>query len=138
VSFCAGGCGADLSGLRADAMYASDSCRKRARRGGYKARTCGGCGETFSGRVDARWCSERCRKRASRLNRDETSIAYANVLLRDVCSYCGVRSEAVDHIEPIASLGSNSWWNLTGACGSCNSSKGATPLLAFLLRGAHA
>lgn len=30
--FCACGCGASLSGLRADAVYASESCSKRAKR----------------------------------------------------------------------------------------------------------
>jgi 5-methylcytosine-specific restriction endonuclease McrA len=58
---------------------------------------------------------------------------YSEILLRDPCSYCGAPAEHVDHIDPLSRGGSPDWDNLTAACGSCNTSKQAVPLLAFLL-----
>jgi 5-methylcytosine-specific restriction endonuclease McrA len=68
-------------------------------------------------------------KRASRLSRE-----YAMVLYRDPCAYCGAPATTVDHIVSSDAGGENHWTNFTGACGSCNSSKGTTPLLEFLCR----
>lgn len=41
------------------------------------------------------------------------------------CLYCGKPSEHIDHIVPLSRGGSHSIGNLTGACASCNFSKGA-------------
>lgn len=70
---------------------------------------------------------------------DEVANAYALILLRDPCSYCGApisryRDMQVDHIEPFSQGGSGSWENLTAACINCNSSKCDAPLLDWLLR----
>ena len=39
------------------------------------------------------------------------------------CSYCGEKAEEIDHIIPRAKGGSNSTYNLTPACRSCNEKK---------------
>lgn len=59
------------------------------------------------------------------------------LLWGDPCSYCGGAAGQIDHIVPLARGGDSSAANLTAACGSCNASKNATPLLHFLLRRAH-
>jgi 5-methylcytosine-specific restriction endonuclease McrA len=64
----------------------------------------------------------------------DEAIEYADVLRFDPCSYCGAAVEHIDHIEPVSKGGCNDWENLTGACQSCNTSKGDRPLLRFLLR----
>lgn len=64
----------------------------------------------------------------------DEAIEYADILRRDVCSYCGAAVEHIDHIEPVSKGGGNEWENLTGACQPCNGSKGDMPLLHFLLR----
>ena len=46
-------------------------------------------------------------------------------LLRKGCFYCGANAEHIDHIVPISRGGRHSVGNLTGACKSCNLSKGA-------------
>jgi hypothetical protein len=46
-------------------------------------------------------------------------------LLNKGCSYCGRPAEHVDHIVPIVRGGTHSIGNLTGACASCNLSKGS-------------
>jgi ribosome-binding protein aMBF1 (putative translation factor) len=56
----------------------------------------------------------------------------ANVVL-DPCAYCGAPAAQLDHIEPRAHNGEDGWENLTAACTTCNQSKGAKPLLTFLL-----
>lgn len=58
---------------------------------------------------------------------------YMMILTSDPCSYCGGPMEHIDHIEPLARGGGGEWDNLTAACGSCNQSKNAKRLLAFLL-----
>ncbi len=73
-------------------------------------------------------------KEARSLDRDPVAVEYAAILRGDPCCYCGAPAEHIDHIEPKAAGGSNAWDNLTAACASCNKSKRATPLLAFLLR----
>lgn len=56
------------------------------------------------------------------------------VLKRDKfqCQYCGAKAPDallhVDHIEPVASGGSNDIVNLVSACAGCNLGKGAAPL----------
>lgn len=59
---------------------------------------------------------------------------YALILLGDPCSYCGAPTEAIDHIEPLATGGAHSPDNVTAACRRCNARKRTVPLLAFLLR----
>lgn len=54
------------------------------------------------------------------------------VLARDPCSYCGQPGGAIDHVVPIALGGVHDHTNVVGACGSCNSRKGARSLLNFL------
>jgi 5-methylcytosine-specific restriction endonuclease McrA len=64
------------------------------------------------------------------------AVDWAMILSADPCSYCGGAAETLDHIQPVAAAGDNAWPNLTGACRSCNSSKGADSMLMFLLRDA--
>ena len=50
------------------------------------------------------------------------------------CAYCGsTENLTIDHIVALADGGSHSLDNLTVACMSCNSSKGAKPLIEWLL-----
>lgn len=49
------------------------------------------------------------------------------------CAYCLGMATTIDHIEPLALGGQNALENLVPACRSCNSSKGAKPLLIWLL-----
>ena len=47
-------------------------------------------------------------------------------LLAQPCAYCKLKpSEHIDHIIPLSRGGDNSLGNLTGACASCNLSKGS-------------
>lgn len=64
---------------------------------------------------------------------DDTAREYVALLLRDLCSYCPSPAVTIDHIVPLSRGGTNDWWNLTGACKSCNSSKGTRHLLQHLL-----
>lgn len=63
---------------------------------------------------------------------DDLIASYARVLSGDPCSYCGTVPEQIDHIVPLARGGDHAWDNLTAACGHCNTSKHARPLLSFL------
>ena len=47
------------------------------------------------------------------------------------CSYCGGKAEEIDHIVPRAKGGSNSSYNLTPACRSCNKKKSNLSLKEF-------
>ena len=47
------------------------------------------------------------------------------------CSYCGRKAEEIDHIVPRAKGGSNSTYNLTSACRSCNEKKSNLSLKEF-------
>lgn len=58
--------------------------------------------------------------------------AYAALLERDPCSYCGQPASTVDHIDPVSAGGSGDWTNLTAACLSCNASKQERRLLLFM------
>jgi 5-methylcytosine-specific restriction endonuclease McrA len=57
-----------------------------------------------------------------------------DVLALDRCAYCSAPVDCIDHVEPKAGGGPDHWSNFTGACRFCNGSKGASPLLQFLLR----
>lgn len=78
----------------------------------------------------------RVRARARRCV-DADALSYVDVLAADPCCYCGVPVEQIDHITPMALGGPGEWTNFTAACKPCNTSKGATPLLLFLLRRQH-
>lgn len=71
--------------------------------------------------------------RARHAGRTKEGTEYIEILRRDPCAYCGGRADAIDHIEPLARGGGNTWENLASACGSCNSKKRDKVLLLFLL-----
>lgn len=60
-------------------------------------------------------------------------VEWIKIVLNDPCSYCGGKSETIDHIIPIAKGGTHDVTNLTGACAKCNSAKGDKNLLVFLV-----
>ena len=65
---------------------------------------------------------------------DRTEAAeYRGIILSDPCVYCGDAAVAVDHIVPVMSGGTSAWWNSAPVCQTCNSSKSARSLLAFLI-----
>lgn len=66
------------------------------------------------------------------VGRDAAAVEYASVLHGDPCAYCGARPVEIDHIQAVTKDGTNHWSNLTAACRSCNTRKGARPLLTFL------
>lgn len=75
--------------------------------------------------------------RTMREDGDSHREAWARVIRRDPCTYCGGPGGTLDHIEPRARRargvgGVHSWLNFTGACGTCNSSKGARGMLGYL------
>lgn len=75
--------------------------------------------------------------RTMREDGDTHREAWARVIRRDPCSYCGGPGGTLDHIEPRARRargigGVHSWTNFTGACGACNSSKSARGMLGYL------
>ena len=47
------------------------------------------------------------------------------------CSYCGAKAEEIDHIVPKANGGTNSTYNLTPVCRSCNEKKSNLSLKEF-------
>ncbi len=51
-----------------------------------------------------------------------------------MCAYCYkiIEKPTMDHIEPLAGGGRHEIENVVPACGSCNSSKGAKPLLRWM------
>lgn len=51
-----------------------------------------------------------------------------------LCSYCLAPAQAWDHVEPRRTGGTDRPDNLVPACHPCNISKGAEPLVLFLLR----
>ncbi len=74
-------------------------------------------------------------KASDRLRRQDTSPEtkeWVRIIMKDPCSYCGKPFEHVDHIDAVSTGGAGDWENLTSACGPCNMSKQAKPLLAFL------
>lgn len=71
-------------------------------------------------------------KSNSPMDRSET-IDYRAVIVFDPCVYCGGQAAAVDHIQPVANGGADSWENMAPVCVSCNSSKQSKDLLQFLL-----
>lgn len=66
---------------------------------------------------------------------DDDAIAYAAMLLRDPCSYCGSHTRVmVDHIVSISKGGETRWWNLAACCVRCNSVKNASKPITALHR----
>lgn len=59
---------------------------------------------------------------------------YRGMLRREPCSYCGGRGGYIDHIVPRARGGGFFWDNFTPACLKCNSYKGDTAMLMYLVR----
>jgi hypothetical protein len=57
---------------------------------------------------------------------------WRNVLMRDVCVYCGARPKGLDHIHPRRKGGIDGWQNRAPACKPCDSAKSDVPLLMFL------
>lgn len=57
---------------------------------------------------------------------------YKAAMRRDPCVYCGARAECLDHIDPKARGGANTWANLAPSCCDCNGSKNDATLLSFL------
>lgn len=57
---------------------------------------------------------------------------------RDPCVYCGGHAGTIDHVVPKSAGGTGQIHNIAPACRNCNSSKGATSLLRFLLLRARA
>jgi 5-methylcytosine-specific restriction endonuclease McrA len=51
-----------------------------------------------------------------------------------LCVYCLTEADTLDHVVPLSGGGSNGIANLVPACGSCNASKQATPLLVWMAR----
>jgi 5-methylcytosine-specific restriction endonuclease McrA len=78
--------------------------------------------------------STREHARRRRLGQDADAIAFAAILRRDPCAYCGGPAGEIDHIIAIDQGGPNTWDNLTAACKNCNSQKRTIPLLPFLSR----
>lgn len=75
------------------------------------------------------------RRDEQRAAADSTLLGYVDILRGDVCSYCQVAPcEHIDHIEPVDAGGLLVVENVTAACGPCNRSKHAIPLLPFLLK----
>lgn len=64
---------------------------------------------------------------------DAEALDYVELIRADPCVYCGAPSDSVDHIDPVSSGGMSQWDNLAPACRLCNSTKGAKPLLRFLI-----
>lgn len=62
------------------------------------------------------------------------SADYRRAIADDPCSYCGERSDSVDHFFPLAKGGTDHWWNLVRACETCNKSKSARCGTWFLLQ----
>ena len=78
----------------------------------------------------ARWFFRRAATYAAFWENDRRR---ADWIKGDPCVYCYGASATVDHIEPRSGGGSNRFGNFAAACRYCNSSKGSTPLLRFLI-----
>lgn len=61
------------------------------------------------------------------------AIAYARLITKDPCVYCGGPSIAIDHIVAVTKGGMGNWDNLAPVCKSCNSSKNNKDVLQFLM-----
>lgn len=83
----------------------------------------------------------RCHGRGSA----QQQLPWNDIVRRDPCSYCGSYNDpTVEHVVPIGGtqrqrLGTwrGPWTNKVGACRPCNSRRGRTPLMLFLIREHH-
>ncbi len=98
-------------------------------------------------RSDARFCSRKCKSAAMSHRRYHEDALFrrrhldrvksrsgeagdwAQILLRDPCTYCGDPATEIDHIVP---GGGNEWDNFAPACRTCNGSKSDKRLVLFL------
>jgi 5-methylcytosine-specific restriction endonuclease McrA len=57
--------------------------------------------------------------------RARATLSRRAVLARDeqVCQYCGVRAENIDHVIPRSRGGTHTWENVVACCKRCNSKK---------------
>lgn len=121
-------------------FLAVERAERRARR---EANRCRICGASLAHRLPTtRYCSRQCQRRVEVRSdpRPQKPIgdnrvewrAWAAVLARDPCVYCGGESSTVDHIVPLSRGGEERWLNLTSACIPCNNAKKSHSLLAFL------
>lgn len=63
----------------------------------------------------------------------EDDLIYIEAITNDPCAYCDSSMEHVDHIDPVALEGVSDWTNFAPACGPCNQSKAAKPLLLWMV-----
>jgi 5-methylcytosine-specific restriction endonuclease McrA len=68
---------------------------------------------------------------------DEGTLDFMELLLNDLCSYCGGPGGTLDHIVPVSAGGANHSSNLTASCRRCNDSKFIRSLLQWLVMRAH-
>lgn len=61
------------------------------------------------------------------------ALEYRRLIAADPCIYCGGPAGTVDHIDAVATGGTDRWTNLAAACHSCNSSKKTKTPLEFML-----
>lgn len=84
----------------------------------------------------ARDANRQARRRSLMPDPDEWQALRGQVFERDgyVCTYCGDATEEphCDHVRPLSKGGPNTIDNLTTACPTCNSSKGARSLEEWL------
>jgi len=72
-------------------------------------------------------------RRKYRLNiKDSLTLDYCEFLLTKPCTYCGGKSEVLDHIVPLSKGGTHTFDNLTPSCEKCNNEKKAKDLETFL------
>lgn len=80
--------------------------------------------------------AEERRARIAGVDIDEIDVEAIFARDRYRCTYCGnIENLSIDHIIPLASRGAHCEDNLVTACRSCNSSKGAKSLIAWMLHG---
>lgn len=79
-----------------------------------------------------RYYDQNASRRAARRFSHGDNAEYAATVAADPCSYCDGSAETVDHVDPVVDGGANTWENFTGACRSCNASKGPRRLLVWL------
>ncbi len=113
---------ADRARLRPDGMKRCRSCREVLPLDAFSANRARADGLNDTCRL----CAHADLLRAAALKIEALDL-YA-------CTYCGGPAEAIDHVIPRALGGTDDAHNQTPACGSCNSSKNATPVLEWLAR----
>lgn len=79
----------------------------------------------------AKWTDDRGRRRTGRVG--PSVLEHVARLRLERCVYCGGPGGEVDHIMPVARGGTHTVENLTSACRSCNSSKGARTVAEFMV-----